>query len=399
MKKIILFAISLFLCIYSNSQICNTDSLKTIITKASDTDPNISPELKRHYSYFNPTCISKNTLLLHLGGSFGKPGNYLLFPELAGNNGFNVINLHYPNTTASKTACGMSTDTNCFIKFRNEILEGIDYSTTVSVDSSNCIYNRVIKLLKYLHTNHPTQNWNSFYTGNTVNWNKVIVSGHSQGGGHAAVIGLTKQVKRVIMFASPNDYNNNLSMPAPWTLSTKTTPDSSYFGFAHLNDDVVNSSEQFQIWNNLNMPLFGDTTNVDMASSPYSNSRQLYTNYQDTAASLHSIMILDKDMPFVDGKPIFEPVWKYLLGIDKLVSVTEIQNKLTVTLFPNPTSNTLFIKSDKPIKQLTVHSISGKVILNQYNANSLDIRELKPGVYILTIKTEKGKSIKKFIKN
>ena len=105
MKKVVLFILVIGWTLSFKAQSCDPDSLQTIITRASLTDPNIAFELKQHYSYFNPTCISRNTLLIHLGGSYGKPGNYLLFPELAGNNGFNVINLHYPNTVASKTAC------------------------------------------------------------------------------------------------------------------------------------------------------------------------------------------------------------------------------------------------------------------------------------------------------
>ena len=373
MKKLLLPILFVFLYSLSQAQTCDPDSLQTIITRASQTDPNISFELKQHYSYYNPTCVSRNTLLLHLGGSFGKPGNYQLFPELAGNNGFNVINLHYPNGTASKTACGPSTETPCFVKFRKEILEGIDYSTTVSVDSNNCIYNRVIKLLKYLHANHPTQNWNSFYSGNTVNWNKVIVSGHSQGGGHAALIGVTKPLKRVIMFASPNDYNNTLNIAAPWTSSTKITADSLYYGFANLYDDVVNSSEQFRIWNNLGMPTYGDTTNVDGAMSPYSYSRQLYSQLVDLTNSEHSSMILDAETPIVAGVPVYEPVWKYLLGINNLVSISENEFGINFKIYPNPAQNQLFIDYKSNIDKLRIIGVSGIIIYSQKQyTNSID---------------------------
>ena len=398
--KNLLFIIS-FVFLFSNfvAQTCVPDSLQTIITRASQTDANISWELKQHYSYFNPTCVSRNTLLLHLGGSYGKPGNYQLFPELAGNNGFHVINVHYPNNTASKTACGTSTDSACFIKFRKEILEGIDYSTKVAVDTNNCIYNRVIKLLQHLHANFPSQNWNSFYSGNTINWNKVIVSGHSQGGGHAAVIGLTKPVKRVIMFASPNDYNNRLNIPAPWTQNPKITADSLYYGFVHLNDEVVNSSEQFQIWSNLGMPLYGDTTNVDATSIPYSNSRQLYTQISNSAASNHSIMILDSDVPLVSGKPIFEAEWKYLLGINNATSIKENKNKFEFNIYPNPAQNQLVIDSDSKFKKLIIHAVSGAVVYSQANSNSIiNIENLKPGVYYVTLINDNKRSTKKFIK-
>lgn len=401
MKNLLLLILCALLSSYSSlGQTCNPDSLKTIITKAIHTDPNISWELKNHYSFYNPTCVSNNTLLIYLGGSYGKPSNYLLFSELAGNNGFHVINLQYPNTVASKTACGSSTDTNCFSKFRKEILEGINYSTQVSVDSSNCIYNRIKKLLQYLHANYPSQGWNSYYSGNVIQWNKVMVAGHSQGGGHAALIGVNNPLKRVIMFASPNDYNNTLNQTAPWTSSAKSTPDSLYYGFINYFDDVVNSTEQFQIWNNLKMPVYGDSTNVDQVGFPYANSRQLYTKRTDTGTAVnHNLVVLDKDTPLVGGKPLFTSVWKYLLGINPLLSTPEINPKIEFTLYPNPSQNKLFNNCQCKIEKVMIRSVSGATILESENLkNSIDISELKAGIYFLTITSEHKMSTQRFTK-
>ena len=62
--------------------------------------------------------------------------------------------------------------------------------------------------------NRP-QNWGQFLSGGSIQWDHIIISGHSQGGGHAAVIGISNPVRRVLMFASPNDHIDTLHINAP----------------------------------------------------------------------------------------------------------------------------------------------------------------------------------------
>lgn len=155
---------------------CDPNSLITIQTRASVTDANISWELKKHYSFYNPTCPPQNTLVVHLVGSYDNPSSTLLFPSVAANKGFHVVSLKYPNGTAAQSACGGSSDPNCYSNFRKEIIEGFDYSTDVNVDTIDCINNRLLKLLQYLELNNPGQNWSNYFSGNTILWNSINIS-------------------------------------------------------------------------------------------------------------------------------------------------------------------------------------------------------------------------------
>lgn len=367
----ILTLVSIFL-IYSamNAQMCNPDSLITTQIRASNTDSNISWELYEHYSFYNPTCVSKNTLLVHLVGSYDNPSSTTLFPELAANNGFHVVSLKYPNSTAAQSACGNSSDPNCYLNFRKEIIEGVDYSTETSVDSSDCINNRLIKLLQYLDDNNSGENWNNYFSGNTTGWNNIIISGHSQGGGHAAVIAINKPVKRVLMFASPNDYSTFFNAPATWTTTTHLANDSAYYGFNNLNDDVVDFSGQFETWNNLGMTAFGNSINVETSTSPYLNSHQLYTSYDTTGiGGNHSVMILDSKTPLDNfGKPLFEPVWKHMLGIYEASSFVSPGNigVEQIIAYPNPFENSFFIQLNTRLKEqytLQIFDVLGQLKL------------------------------------
>jgi len=407
MKFILALTSTLFSLSFA-AQTCNTDSLIILQTRAKTTDAAISWEANRHHSFYNPTCTSKNTLVVHLVGSYDNPSSTILFPSVAANNGFDVVSLKYPNSTAAKSACDNNADPTCYAKFRREILEGVDYSSEVTVDATNSVYNRLIKLLQYLDSNNPSQNWGNYYSGNSILWNKIIVSGHSQGGGHAAIIAQDNNVKRVLMFASPNDYSTFFTSPATWTSQTNATADSSFYGFNNTIDDVVNFSEQYAIWNNLGMPAFGDTTDVDMNQYPYNNSHQLFTKYDTTGiGGDHSVMILDSKTPTDNnGNPIFEPVWKYMLGISANATAikTNAPNKPQLRLFPNPAQHKLTLQINSTnTYQLHIYNILGelKMTLNNLNQQHLtiDVKDFETGIYLIKITNSNNESHHtKFIK-
>ena len=70
-----------------------------------------------------------------------------------------------------------------------------------------------------------------------------------------------------------------------------------------------------------------------------------------------------------------------------------------ISLFPNPVSDILSIKSRLGIKRLSVFNLLGQKVMVKEKTNSLNIDKLKPGAYILKI-VEKNDfvSTKKFIK-
>ncbi len=73
-------------------------------------------------------------------------------------------------------------------------------------------------------------------------------------------------------------------------------------------------------------------------------------------------------------------------------------------IYPNPTTNTITIKSPTTIKHISVYDLLGKQVLefsapNQILEYNLDISILNSGVYNLKIKTELGTETKKIIKN
>ncbi|HAE14709.1 MAG TPA: hypothetical protein DCG24_10775 [Bacteroidetes bacterium] len=297
-----------------------------------DTDPLISAFASDvHQAFYNPTSQPQHTLLVHLVGSGDTTGSTTFFPVLAANNGFHCINLDYRNGVSVQSACADIPDTTCHLNWRKEVIEGIDYSAEIFVNEANSIYNRLFRLLQYLDIHEPTQNWGQFLSGGSIQWDHIIISGHSQGGGHAAVIGISNPVRRVLMFASPNDHIDTLHINAPWSKLLHLAADSDYYSFNAVHDEIADYWKQYEHSQSLGQGAYGDTVPADDASYPYGHSRQLYTLQVAPSGFpiklTHDIMIRDFETPVdIYGKPVFACVWLYMLGIncDPLVAMTDI---------------------------------------------------------------------------
>ncbi len=378
------------------AQACDSNSLIIEQVWASDTDPNIPWELTRHHTFYNPDCVPKNVLLVHLVGTGDDPYSTLYFPALAANYGFHVLSLKYPNDVSAQSICNVNTDPDCHYKFRKETIEGVDYSPEITVDSVNSIVNRLLRLLQYMDANNPGQNWGQYYNGTVIDWTKVMVSGHSQGGGHAAVMGIDRPLQRILMFASPNDYSTTFSQSAPWTSMAHTAQDEAYYSFNNINDDLIGQySWQYTAALNLGAGGFGDTVNIETNGCPYNFTHNLYTDRDVNGVANHTMLVYDNGVPLDgNGKPVFEEVWKYMLGIECSAGGINDQKTSAFTMAPNPVNDVLNITftgiADRTVE---VFTIDGQRLLstdaNQANIH-LDLRLLSSGIYQLVVMEPDG---------
>jgi hypothetical protein len=76
----------------------------------------------------------------------------------------------------------------------------------------------------------------------------------------------------------------------------------------------------------------------------------------------------------------------------------EVKN--AITLFPNPTKNELFInRSFNESASYEITSIDGKLLqTGEAGEHAINIENLKPGFYIIKIKTEVGETVQRFVK-
>ncbi|MEZ5307278.1 MAG: IPT/TIG domain-containing protein [Pyrinomonadaceae bacterium] len=315
-KRLAIFAI----CLVSLAAVARGQR-QTIFVSPQSTDSEISTHLNNHVVSINNSVTPKNKLFVFFPGTGGVAFNYLELNRTAADLGLHAINMTYPNTDAVNEVCGgLNSDLECYRNVRLEILDGTDRTTLVNVNRPNSIENRLVKLLILLRTNRPSEKWNQFLLDDqTVDWSKVVVAGHSQGGGHAGIIARYHLVARSLMFAAM-DFNGRSLAPATWISNPETTPNatpaSRFWAFSHTSDESVNFSLLSSvIWPLYGMDDFGEITNVDSVSPPYSNTHSLTTNLPNDNA--HGCIAADARLAYENGVPIYKPVWEYMLsGLD-----------------------------------------------------------------------------------
>ena len=68
-------------------------------------------------------------------------------------------------------------------------------------------------------------------------------------------------------------------------------------------------------------------------------------------------------------------------------------------IYPNPVENKLTISTNEIIKGIKIYNLIGMTVYsNEENVNTIDMTKFHSGVYIIKIKTDKGETIKQFIK-
>jgi hypothetical protein len=192
------------------------------------------------------TAAAPTTLLLFLIGSGGEPVDALR-PGPAENvygaavtGGNAVLGLAYDNTQSINDDCG-DTDACYFATRQSVILGTTEPGSALTVTADEGIVDRTARTLRYLAASDPSGGWGAFLTTldpaapatQAIAWGNVIVSGHSQGGGHAAAIGKLFAVKRVVQLSSTCDAVHGV--PASWTdgsTGTWVTAPHGFLGFA-----------------------------------------------------------------------------------------------------------------------------------------------------------------------
>lgn len=252
-------------------------------------------------------------LLVFFPGTGGAPENNSIFIEHAATLGYHSIGLSYQNDISVISICTGAGpgagDPDCQRNMRTENFTGVDASSFIDVTPANSIRHRIEALLAYLQGADPDGGWQDFLAAGAVNWRLVALSGHSQGGGHAAFISKQELVDRALLFASTE--------PANWTLDIGLTPGASLFGFVDEHED--NATPVELSWSQLGLP--GPLTNIDAGPPPPGGSHRLTTarldcNGASGSQAFHGCVVTDQFTPRnPDGSPLFAPIWDYMLGL------------------------------------------------------------------------------------
>ena len=88
--------------------------------------------------------------------------------------------------------------------------------------------------LALIDVEQPAVGWSDYLDGGKPRWDRITLSGHSNGTNMAALIARDHDVGRVLMFAGPSDKPQGET--ADWLTDPKVTPIDRYFGFIHVDE-------------------------------------------------------------------------------------------------------------------------------------------------------------------
>lgn len=282
------------------------------------TDPQIDTFLDPHYVWLDPEQAEDPKLWLFLPSAGAKPAEFQLIAKEAARLGYHVISLMYPNGEVILSVCNPlppEERENCYENIRLQTLDGIQRSDFSSVNPSNSIYNRVTKVLQYLAATFPKEGWRHFLKDGAPRWSRIVVAGHSQGGGNAAMIGKLHRVARVVMISSPPEGCMDSQCQAARWVAIGATPANRYYGLAHQRELPIRAERAN--WEAFGLNAFGAPVTPETSAPPYGCTHMLITNL-DPAPGGYFVGSTARDSAtprLADGTPALRNAWRYISAI------------------------------------------------------------------------------------
>ena len=201
------------------------------------------------------------------------------------------------------------------------------------------------------------------------------------------------------MFLNATAFNKPIG---DWNISKVNKIDGMFFGASDFNQPI----DKWDVSNVTDMSImFLEATafNGDISNWDVSNVTDMYAMFADARSFNQNISewcvtnIVSEPTNFSTDSPLSEsnkPVWGTCptAGLDN-------QNQLDISIYPNPTSDMVYIDGNYSQLKVVVYDILGKEILNKSITNSIDISHLDNGVYILQLSDGVKLTTQRIIKN
>jgi surface protein len=201
------------------------------------------------------------------------------------------------------------------------------------------------------------------------------------------------------MFSSSSSFNQDISN---WNVSNVTDMNNMFPNATAFNQDIG----AWDVRNVTSMAgMFQGATsfNQDIGSWDVSNVEEM--SYMFTVASSFNQDISNwcvtnfssEPADFSSGSSLSEsnkPIWGTCpnLGIDD-------QNFTNISIYPNPTNNTLFISGSESPLTISIYNMLGKEVLSISNTDNINVEALPKSIYAIIISDGVNQTNRKFIKN
>jgi len=167
---------------------------------------------------------------------------------------------------------------------------------------------------------------------------------------------------------------------------------SEYNGINNAGADIISTQTNLsQITHNKYAIIDAENINSDpiliTGSHNWSNSAQ--DDYDENTLIIHDKYIVHQ---YLEAFGARRPV---------ATSIEEINQNITLDIFPNPTRNKITIKTDVNIETISIYNLIGQLQTQQKGIEepetTLNISNLKTGIYLVEVKTIDNKTLQKTI--
>lgn len=189
---------------------------------------------------------------------------------------------------------------------RLEAFEGVDHSDVIDIGPPDSIETRVVRGLEHLQAMHPGGDWQYFIRDGAPRWDRIVVSGISHGASTSGVVGMNRDVDRVVSLSGPLDGGQ------AWLLGDPITPIDRFFAFTHTGDDQHEG--HLDAFADLGLP--GDPVTIDDMDPPYGGSHRIVSSAQTDNG--HGATQAGGSSPVEDDDSwTYLPVWRLMYGADE----------------------------------------------------------------------------------
>jgi len=259
-----------------------------------------------------PAGARPGLLYVYLPGSGGVPVQYEHIVAHAASIGWHAIGLTYPNWPAIRDLIAGESDPDLPEAIRRERLFGLDLTDAVDVAPPDAVQSRLASLLAYLDGRYPEEGWDRYLDADGLpRWRAIVVAGHSQGAGHAALLTKDFSLGGALLFGGPGDFVTGMG-PAPWLTLPSRTPTERMLAFTHIDDPTA--AGFFLNQRLLGLDAFGPLEVVDGKRAGELSSHMLTSTLAVPPRDAHGAVAVDDRLPLdASGQPVYEPAWAFML--------------------------------------------------------------------------------------